>query len=89
MELYLQTNSVDSNGDKCALLSQQLEHKLAPMYHHLHGLSYTATGYGSRLPTQYMVKVVNRWRRVYCVCFSNVGTLYIGNLSDNQIIKDY
>lgn len=36
------------------------------------------TGYGSRIPTAYMVKVDNRWRRVYCAIFSNSGTLYIG-----------
>lgn len=35
------------------------------------------TGYGSKIPTKYMLKIKNRWRRVYCICYSNVGSLYI------------
>lgn len=37
----------------------------------------TQSGYGKRLPTQYMIKRGTRWHRVYCVCYSNIGTLYI------------
>lgn len=49
-----------------------------PMYHHSHNLSYTASGYGNKLPTQYMVRVFSqRWHRVYCICYSNVGTCYV------------
>lgn len=36
-----------------------------------------ASGYGSRIPVAYMVKWNNRWRRVYCMIYSNSGTLYI------------
>lgn len=38
----------------------------------------TASGYGDYLPTRWEVLVGNRWRRVRCICHSNVGTLYIG-----------
>lgn len=38
----------------------------------------SATGYGSRIPSAYMVKWEGRWRRVYVACFSNAGTAYIG-----------
>lgn len=41
------------------------------------GKSYTASGYGSRIPTSRMVKVGKRWHRVYCICWSNAGTCYI------------
>lgn len=37
----------------------------------------SVSGYGKVIPTQYLVKYKNRWRRVYCSIFSNVGTLYI------------
>lgn len=40
----------------------------------------TATGYGSMIPTQYMVRVCGtprRWQRIYCMIFSNSGSLYI------------
>ena len=35
------------------------------------------SGYGKRVPTRHMVKLRNRWRRVYCYIFSNIGTCYI------------
>jgi hypothetical protein len=41
------------------------------------GLSYTATGYGRKIPTIHMVRHDNRWKRVYCCVFSNIGTLFI------------
>ena len=54
------------------------------------GLQYTSTGYGSKIPTRYMVKYNNKWRRVYCRIYSNSGTLYIGKLSDGLFIDiDY
>ena len=57
----------------------ELESKDAPLWWHLRGLSYTATGYGRKIPTRTMVKLPgsNRWRRVYCCCFSNSGTCYV------------
>ena len=42
------------------------------------GLSYTPTGYGSKIPTRYMVRTIDqKWRRVYCAVFSNVGATYV------------
>ena len=38
----------------------------------------TASGYGSALPTSYMVKYNGRWQRVKAICYSNAATLYIG-----------
>jgi hypothetical protein len=36
-------------------------------------------GYGSRIPSRYMVKLPGekRWRRVYTCCWSNIGTSYV------------
>jgi hypothetical protein len=36
-----------------------------------------AMGYGSKIPTQHMVKWHGRWRRVYVVCWGNSGTPYV------------
>lgn len=58
--------------------TEEVPVKREPMAHHLRGLSYTASGYGSRIPTEYMVQVNGKWRRVYCAIFSNIGTTYIG-----------
>jgi len=43
------------------------------------GRQQTASGYGNRLTTSIMLKFdgENRLRRVYCVCHSNCGSLYI------------
>lgn len=38
----------------------------------------TVTGYGSRIPTAYMVRWEGKWRRVYVANFGNAGTAYIG-----------
>jgi len=37
----------------------------------------SASGYGSKLPTRYMIQHNNRWRRVYAICWSNCATHYI------------
>lgn len=40
---------------------------------------YTQSGYGGRIPTQYMVQMPGsqRWRRVFCMIYSNSGTCYV------------
>lgn len=54
----------------------------APLAHHKRGLSYTATGYGARIPTVYMVMWQGKWRRVYAACYSNCASTYIGKAGD-------
>ena len=39
--------------------------------------SNSRTGYGDKIPTQYMVYIANKWRRVYCCIYSNIGTCYV------------
>ena len=40
---------------------------------------YSASGYGSRIPTRYMIRQPGgRWRRVYAICWSNVASFYVG-----------
>lgn len=52
------------------------------------GLSYTATGYGAKIPTRYMVRTINqKWRRVYCAVFSNVGTCYVMHGKEKTIVE--
>lgn len=50
-----------------------------PLWWQLQGLQYTASGYGRRIPTEWMVQLPGspRWRRVYVCCFSNSGTAYV------------
>jgi hypothetical protein len=61
--VYLKVNKSD-------LIERQL-------WYHKRGLQQTASGYGSKLTTHYMIKLNNRLYRVYCMIYSNSGTLYI------------
>lgn len=74
-------------GTTQPLTYELIEVKDSPLWWQSKGLSYTTTGYGSRIPTRYMVKYKNKWRRVYCMQYSNCGTLYIGKRQDNLIIN--
>ncbi len=41
-------------------------------------LNRSRTGYGSKLPTSWMLQLQDkRWRRVYVICYSNSGSSYI------------
>ena len=68
--------------------TQSVPVKYAPMAHHLAGLTWTASGYGARIPMPYMVQVFGKWRRVYCRIYSNIGTLFIGRKYDGTQIVD-
>jgi hypothetical protein len=41
------------------------------------GLTYTATGYGSKIPTTQMILLCGKWRRVYCTQYSNAGSCWV------------
>ena len=58
------------------------------MAHHLAGLTWTASGYGARIPSRYMVHINGKWRRVYCRIYSNIGTMFIGRKYDGSQIVD-
>jgi hypothetical protein len=52
------------------------------------GLSYTASGYGAKIPTRYMVRTIDqKWRRVYCAIFSNIGTTYVVHGNQKTIVE--
>ena len=60
-----------------------------PLWWQKQGLSYTATGYGSKIPTEYRVKWNSRLYRVYCGIFSNCGAMYIISKGHRYYIQDY
>lgn len=39
----------------------------------------TASGYGSKVPTRYKVRLADdqRWRRVYAMVYGNSGSIYV------------
>ena len=87
MQAFIKTHSTRNNGSKDSFLTVSADVKESPMTHHKRGLQYTASGYGSRIPTVYMVRFNGKWRRVYCAIFSNVGSLYIGP-ANNKFLVD-
>ncbi len=48
-----------------------------PLWWQEKGLQQTASGYGSKLVTRYMVNFMGKIRRVYCICYSNCGSCYV------------
>ena len=86
MHAYLHTCAIRPDGTRDSFLTQSVPVKHAPMAHHLAGLSWTASGYGARIPMPYMVQVFGKWRRVYCRIYSNIGTLFIGRKIANGLI---
>jgi hypothetical protein len=67
----------------------ELEVKEKPLLCHKHKIMQTATGYGNKLASSRMIKVDNRWHRIYARCFSNAGTAYIIKQGKEYIIPDY
>ena len=59
--------------------------RFLPLEWQKRGLSFTASGYGRRIPTSYMVQLPGspRWRRVYCCIYSNSGTCYVDGPEKN------
>lgn len=82
MQAYIQHSTARND----CFLTEYVECKFQFLWWQTKGLSYTASGYGKRIPTIYMLKYNNRWRRVYCCIYSNSGTLYIGKLSDRLFV---
>lgn len=65
-----------------------VEHKREPLWWHKRGLSFTRSGYGKRIPSETMVRLNKRWRRVYVCIFSNAGTAYVETPKGWLVVND-
>lgn len=88
MQAYLHTKTKRPDGTFDSFQTIEVPIKIKMMPHHVRGLSWTASGYGARIPTVYMVQVQGKWRRVYAICYSNAGTCFIGKRYDQTAIID-
>lgn len=86
MFAYITTCHIRPDGTKDTFHTQRVPVKESPLWWQEKGLSFTASGYGSRIPTRYKVQFNGRWRRVYCKIYSNIGTLFIGNKYDGSAV---
>ena len=86
MQAYIQTKAIREDGNFDSLQTIEVPCKVKELPWQTRGYSFTATGYGSRIPTRYMVEFNGKWRRVYCRIYSNSGTLYIGKKYNGSIV---
>ena len=75
-------NLQESNAMYELITGEKLEAKQLLLRWQKEGRSYTATGYGAKIPTSYMVRHNRRWKRVYCMIYSNAGSLFIMNMRE-------
>ena len=85
MKAFVNTKSRRPDGSYDSYLTQSVDVKECPLPWQEKGLSFTATGYGVRITTRYMVRWLGRWRRVYACQISNAGSLFIGKKFDPQL----
>ena len=85
----------DAHVTFTALEGNGLEYLIYPAYlhtmplpHHTEGLSFTATGYGSRIPTDKCIYLRGRRYRIYCRIFSNIGTCFINFEGRPVVVRD-
>ena len=77
-QAYLHFGGAFCNERGGPMQTVNVEWRESPLVWQKLGLSYTASGYGNRIPSPYMVKWCNRWRPVYVCRQGNAGTAYIG-----------
>ena len=53
------------------------------------GLSFTRSGYGSKIPTAWKVRHNKRLKRVYCIVWSNTGSLFIMSGKNRIFLEVY
>ncbi len=54
-----------------------------------YGFQFSASGYGTRIPTRYMVKYRGTWRRVYAIRKANAASAYIISKGERLFIRDF
>ena len=77
---------VDRRGSFPHLWAEKGELVCRPLAHHRNGLQYTRSGYGSRIPTPFMIKFEGRLCRLYCTQYSNCGTVWFQRFGERIIV---
>src|SRR5574343_490810 len=78
MLAYVHTYSNRADGSRDSFCTIKCDAKEMPLWWHEKGISFTASGYGLRIPSPYMVRFNGKWRRVYICQISNAGSAFIG-----------
>lgn len=88
MIAYIQTSCKRADGTRYCFGTFATDAKVNELPWQKAGLTWTASGYGRKIPTRYMVRLHGKWRRVYACQISNAGTLYVGKMSDGIYVRD-
>ena len=63
---------------------------IKPLWWQERNLMYTSTGYGGKIPSEYMVKCTDgKTRRIYTCIYGNSGSFYIIVKGQDYYINDY
>lgn len=57
--------------------AELLDMRDEPLEWQKQGLSYTASGYGSKIPTSKVIYCFGKRHRMYACCFSNSASCYV------------
>lgn len=63
MEATIQTSCKRADGTRDCFATFQTDAKVSELPWQKAGLTWTASGYGMRIPTRYMVRLHGKWRR--------------------------
>ena len=80
------TEDIDNAGSLARIACDRKDLIDSPLFMHDNGLQETASGYGRKLTTRYMIDFNGKNRRIYCCIFSNCGTCYIMHKGDWLVI---
>lgn len=69
------------------IVEYPLEFKEQPLPWQELGFSFTASGYGARLPSRHMVKYRGTWRRVYLMRYANAASAYIQTKGERVFLR--
>lgn len=47
------------------------------------------SGYGSKVPSTWQLRIGTRWHRVYVICWSNAGTAYVLRGGERVLLGAY
>jgi hypothetical protein len=85
MKVFTQHDINTSGSSPCIYADPASDLHTDPLPWQLAGRSFTATGYGSRIPTTYKLNLAGKLYRVYATCYGNAASTWI-MIKGNKII---
>jgi hypothetical protein len=87
-EIKLKDSCMDESLSYHKAIYEEVDLIESPLLWQERGLSYTASGYGAKIPTSKKVKFRGRWHRVYCTIYSNSGSCWIKSKGEKYYVSE-